>query len=69
MTRYNNTVFCQKCGVEILWAPYFHNGGEYCCRDCEEQRPCHCGEYMELEDERRSRPAGSPGEAGPDYMR
>jgi hypothetical protein len=67
MTRYNDTVFCDNCGTEILWAPYFYTDGEYCCRDCAERRPCRCGERMEQEDERRSQPVGSPGESGPGY--
>jgi hypothetical protein len=67
MTRYHDTIFCDNCGVEITWAPVFLRGGEYCCMDCAEHRPCHCGDRMEWEDERRARPAGSPGEAGPVY--
>jgi endogenous inhibitor of DNA gyrase (YacG/DUF329 family) len=66
MTRYHDTVFCDNCGAEITWAPYLHAGKEFCCRDCAEGRLCRCGERMDWEDEREMRPAGSPGEAGPD---
>jgi hypothetical protein len=54
MSRYENTVFCDNCGVEITWAPVFHNEGEFCCRDCFEHRPCRCSERMEWDDERRA---------------
>jgi len=67
MTRYLETVFCDHCGVEALWAPVFLRGGEYCCMDCAECKPCRCGDRAEWEDERRANPAGSPGEAGSEY--
>jgi hypothetical protein len=53
MTRYNDTVFCDGCGVEITWGPTIIRGGEYCCRDCSEGRACRCGERTDWEDERR----------------
>ena len=61
MTRYENTVFCDNCGVEITWSPVFLNRGEYCCRDCAEHWPCRCGEQMESDDGRRARDAHNQG--------
>jgi hypothetical protein len=61
MTRYEKTVFCDNCGVEITWSPVYRSGGEYCCRDCSERRPCRCGERMEWDDDRRTRETEDPG--------
>lgn len=70
MTRYERTVFCDNCGVEITWAPVFLNGSEFCCRDCSEHRACRCADRMEWDDERRARDsmgadAGSAGGLAP----
>jgi hypothetical protein len=66
MSRYEDIVTCDGCGVEITWAP-FHppgapSGCDYCCKECFEgvlarQTPpvCGCSERMELEDAPRSR--------------
>ncbi len=73
MTIIEGTLFCDRCGAEITWAPYLVQPapgdppqtriGEYCCQDCAEGRPCHCADRMELDDDRRSS-AGPTGLAG-----
>jgi hypothetical protein len=64
MTTIEGVRFCDGCGVEITWAPIVIRGahgniqlrtGHYCCADCADERPCRCGERMELEDEFRER--------------
>ena len=63
MTRYNDLVWCDGCGVEIVWPPLIVGERHYCCEDCLEGLPCMCGERMELYDERRT-PAGVPEAVG-----
>jgi len=53
MTRTQETVWCDGCGVEILCAPVVLEERDYCCRDCLEGLACKCGERMELDEERR----------------
>ena len=52
-----DTMWCDGCGVEITWDPIRFGKRRYCCQDCLEDRPCRCGERMEIDAERR------PGEA------
>lgn len=54
MARIEDVIWCDGCGVEITWAPQVKGKRKYCCPDCLAERPCHCAERMELEDERRS---------------
>lgn len=54
MDRNRDTVWCDGCGVEILWAPMVADERDYCCRDCSRGLACDCGEPMELEEERRN---------------
>jgi len=53
MTGIESTIWCDNCGVEILWGPLVINKCNYCCRDCYERLGCKCSEWMEMEDERR----------------
>jgi len=62
MTDLRADHFCDGCGVEISWAPYYVNPtavqpgqrrGEFCCQDCAEGLRCKCRERIPLEDERR----------------
>lgn len=55
MTRYQETIWCDACGVEILWAPLTVEKRDFCCRDCFEDQPCKCSERAELEERRRAR--------------
>jgi hypothetical protein len=57
MARYADTLWCDGCGVEIVWAPLVAGERHYCCADCFDGFPCKCGERLELEEGRR---AGTP---------
>ncbi|MBP1703420.1 MAG: Archaeal domain [Chloroflexi bacterium] len=60
MSRIEQTVWCDNCGVEITWGPIVRVGQarhrilHFCCMDCLAGRACKCGERLELEDERRT---------------
>ncbi len=54
MMRFDETLLCDGCGVEITWAPYNMGKKVYCCKDCYETRSCDCGERQEHDDERRN---------------
>jgi len=65
MTDLRAERFCDGCGVEITWAPFYVNPlssqpgqrhGEYCCQDCAEGLRCNCHERTLMEDERRKQP-------------
>ena len=59
MSRSEGVVWCDGCGVEIIWAPYRPVGvreqsnQDYCCENCFKGLSCRCGERMEMDDERR----------------
>ena len=61
MARHTDTIFCQGCGVEILWGALIAHKGYYCCQDCLDGRPCTCGERLEPGADRRGPPTGSRG--------
>ena len=63
MARYENTLWCDGCGVEILWEPLTIDGRTYCCAECWEGIACQCGERQEFEERRRSE-SGSGALAG-----
>jgi hypothetical protein len=54
MARIEDTVWCDGCGVEILWGPLIANSRDYCCQDCLDGLECKCGERLELESRRRA---------------
>lgn len=54
MSRIEETIWCDGCGTEILWAPFVVGKHDYCCQDCYEGLKCDCGTRMDLEDDRRS---------------
>jgi hypothetical protein len=54
MTRHDETVWCDGCGVEIAWPPVGVNERDYCCLACLTGLPCACGERLEAEEERRA---------------
>ncbi len=64
MVQYQETIWCDGCGAEIYWAPYYHNERLYCCPDCMAGRGCECGARMEFDDDRRSKP-GAPSPSMP----
>jgi hypothetical protein len=61
MTRHNETVWCDGCGVEIVWTPTVRAERDYCCEACVAGQACLCGERMELDSRRRARPDAEPG--------
>lgn len=50
MSRIENTVRCDGCGVEILGAPLVVAGYDYCCQDCRDGLECECSIRYELEE-------------------
>ena len=58
MTNYPDTVQCDGCGAEVFLAPVMRGERIYCCEDCANNRPCHCAERQEDDEDRRA-PAGS----------
>jgi hypothetical protein len=63
MTRTEQGVWCDNCGVEITWAPIIQVGRmrqrllHFCCEDCLEGRGCECGLRMEQEEQTDRAPA------------
>jgi hypothetical protein len=49
MSRIENTVRCDGCGVEILGAPLVVDGYDYCCQDCRDGLECECSIRFEVE--------------------
>ncbi len=49
MVQYRETIWCDGCGVEILWTPLIEKGLQYCCLDCQQGFGCDCGEILEEE--------------------
>lgn len=58
MARIDTTIWCDGCGVEIVWGPLVVGRQTFCCQDCLDGRPCMCGERLDQEVDRHTRPAG-----------
>lgn len=62
MTHNEEVLWCDGCGIEIIWVPYRISRDresviqDYCCEDCYIGLSCECGERMEMDDERRKSP-------------
>jgi hypothetical protein len=54
------TLWCDGCGVEILWPPVMFEFKHYCCQECQEGRECDCIYQQEMEDQRRESQNASP---------
>ena len=52
MSRSENTIWCDGCGVEIYWVPFVFEDQEFCCQECAVGISCDCG-TLEWEDEYR----------------
>ena len=63
MTGIESTIWCNNCGVEILWGPVINGKRYYCCQECFDGLRCKCAEHMEMDEERR----GEAYFAGPAY--
>lgn len=57
MACYLDTVWCDGCGVEILWSPVIMRTHDYCCENCLTGLPCECGARQDGDDDRRDRAA------------
>jgi hypothetical protein len=53
MARDNDSIWCDGCGVEILWAPVCAEARDFCCADCRDGFACECGDRPELDARRR----------------
>lgn len=64
--RVSDTIWCDGCGVEVLWAPVRAQERDYCCADCRDGYACNCGSRVEEEDYPRAGSAGAvtQGETG-----
>ncbi len=57
MAKYLNTVWCDGCGVEILWSPVMAAAREYCCELCRDGLACQCSDRADPDQGRRARSA------------
>lgn len=60
MVWIENTLWCDGCGVEILWAPVIFNNQHYCCEKCLRGEECDCAQRQEEDDEQREKPSSPP---------
>lgn len=56
MVRIDDTLWCDGCGVEILWAPVIYDRRNFCCEVCCRGEECDCALRLEEDDERRESP-------------
>jgi len=54
MSRLENTIWCDGCGVEITWMPVVRNQQDYCCQQCLVGIHCECDERQDVDEDRRS---------------
>jgi hypothetical protein len=47
MVRYQDTLWCDGCGIEITWEPVEKGYLFFCCLSCLDGEKCHCGEEDE----------------------
>lgn len=47
MVRYQDTLWCDGCGIEITWEPVEKDRLFFCCLSCLEGENCRCGEEEE----------------------
>jgi hypothetical protein len=64
MLKKTETIICDGCGVEVTWSPVAANDRYYCCIECQQGRPCSCGDRMDEEDEYRDSLAAIFGSGG-----
>lgn len=58
MAWYEESIWCEGCGIEITGRPVVVTKRIYCCQDCARGIRCNCSERMEMDDSRRN--AGEP---------
>lgn len=54
MAHYEDTVWCDGCGVEVVGAPVVVDGLQYCCQDCADGLECDCRPELERKEEEQS---------------
>lgn len=59
MSRINDTIRCDGCGIEILGAPLVVAGHYYCCQDCRDGLECDCREIVLLDEDPRAQERSS----------
>jgi hypothetical protein len=47
MARYQDTVWCDGCGIEISWEPIEKGQLFFCCQNCLDGEQCRCGDEEE----------------------
>jgi hypothetical protein len=47
MARYQDTLWCDGCGIEIHWEPIERNQLFFCCTKCLQGEECDCGDDHE----------------------
>jgi len=57
--RTEDTIWCDGCGVEILWTPVIAKRRDFCCEGCRDGIPCECGEREELDEYQRTQGQGA----------
>ena len=60
MAGYGNTIWCDGCGAEILYRPYFVNENVFCCQDCALGFSCKCSRTLEWEEDYREPTSNLP---------
>ena len=63
MARYQDTLWCDGCGVEVTWGALVQGKRIYCCQDCLEGLGCDCANRIEFDEERRPREHSQAAEA------
>jgi len=47
MVRYQDTLWCDGCGIEITWEPIEQDRLFFCCQICMDGEKCRCSELEE----------------------
>jgi len=58
MVSYQDTLWCDGCGVEISWEPVFKDKLIYCCKSCSRREKCDC----EVPEDEYSTPGSDSGQ-------
>lgn len=51
---WEDTLWCDGCGVEIIGPPVQVGNQQFCCRDCSQGLECTCLGLLEQDEDRRS---------------
>ena len=64
MVHYNETIWCDGCGIEIQRIPFIDGAIQYCCHECHSGFKCQCSELIEEEIEYRQENSSQPSSTG-----